>query len=116
MSMEQACLRELVVRGPGTARVRFPVSSRRLNGLGTPHGALIFALADIAFATACNSHGQTAIGIQANITYLTAANDGPLDATARELSRGRKLATYEVRVLDSGERQVAAFQATAYLR
>nr|WP_304485864.1 acyl-CoA thioesterase domain-containing protein [Corallococcus sp. CA041A] len=54
--------------------------------------------------------------MQANITYLTAANDSPLEATARELSRGRKLATYEVRVLDSGERQVAAFQATAYLR
>ncbi|WPB75799.1 PaaI family thioesterase [Archangium violaceum] len=77
---------------------------------------MIFALADIAFATACNSHGQTTIGIQANITYLAAAGDGPLEARAREISRGRKLATYEVRVLDSEERQVAAFQATAYSR
>ncbi|XXF81201.1 PaaI family thioesterase [Myxococcaceae bacterium GXIMD 01537] len=77
---------------------------------------MTFALADTAFATACNSHGQTAIGIQANITYLTAAGEGPLEARAREISRGRKLATYEVRVLDAEERQVAAFQATAYLR
>lgn len=107
---------ELVELSPGAARVRLPTASRRLNGLGTTHGALIFALADIAFATACNSHGQTAIGIQANITYLAATGDGPLEARAREISRGRKLATYEVRVLDSEERQVAAFQATAYLR
>ncbi|PTL79169.1 PaaI family thioesterase [Vitiosangium sp. GDMCC 1.1324] len=107
---------ELVEISPGAARVRLPTSSRRLNGLGTTHGALLFALADIAFATACNSHGQTAIGIQANITYLVAAGDGPLEARAREISRGRKLATYEVRVLDSEERQVATFQATAYLR
>ena len=107
---------ELVEISPGAARVRLPISSRRLNGLGTTHGALIFALADVAFAAACNSHGQTAIGIQANIAYLTAAGDGPLEARAREISRGRRLATYEVRVLDSDERQVAAFQATSYLR
>ncbi|MBU8893976.1 phenylacetic acid degradation protein [Corallococcus sp. H22C18031201] len=107
---------ELLERGQGVARVRMPAASRRLNGLGTTHGALIFALADIAFATACNSHGQVAIGVQANISYLTGANDGPLEARARELSRGRKLATYEVRVVDAEERQIAAFQATAYLR
>lgn len=107
---------ELLDVQAGTARVRLPTSSRRLNGLATAHGALIFALADIAFATACNSRGQTAIGIQASIAYLTAAADGPLEARAAELSRGRKLATYEVRVLDSEERQIAAFQATAYLR
>lgn len=107
---------ELVDVGPGTARVQLPAASRRLNGLGGVHGGLIFALADIAFATACNTHGQTAIGIQANITYLTAANEGPIVASAREISRGRKLATYEVRVLDSEERQISAFQATAYLR
>lgn len=107
---------ELVESGPGFAHVRLPPSSRRLNGLGSVHGGVIFALADIAFATACNSHGQTAIGIQANITYLTAAGDGPLEARAREISRGRRLATYEVRVLDSEERPVAAFQATAYAR
>lgn len=76
---------------------------------------MIFALADVAFATACNSHGQTAIGVQANISYL-AAGDGPIEARATEISRGRKLATYDVRVLDAEERLIAAFQGTAYLR
>ena len=73
---------ELLDVGPGTARVRLPASSRRSNGLGKTHGAVIFALADVAFATACNSHGQTAIGVQANIAYLTAVGDGPIEARA----------------------------------
>ncbi|WP_141592691.1 PaaI family thioesterase [Myxococcus sp. AB056] len=107
---------ELLEVGPGRARVRLPTPSGRKNGLGTVHGAVIFALADIAFATACNSHGQTAIGVQANIAYLAPAGDGPIEARATELSRGRKLATYEVRVLDAEERLLASFQGTAYLR
>jgi acyl-CoA thioesterase len=107
---------DLLEVGPGTARVRLPTSSRRSNGLGTTHGAMIFALADVAFATACNSHGQTAIGIHANISYLTAAADGPIEARATEIWRGRKLATYDVRIVDTEERLIAAFQGTAYLR
>lgn len=107
---------ELVEAGLGTARVRIPPSSRRVNGLGGTHGALIFALADIAFATACNSHGQTAIGVQANISYVAPAGEGPLEAHATEISRGRRLATYDVHVRDAQERLVAAFQGTAYVR
>lgn len=107
---------ELVEVGPGTAHVRITSSARWANGLGSTHGALIFALADIAFATACNSHGQTAIGVQANISYVAAASEGPIEARATELSRGRRLATYDVRVLDAQQRLVAAFQGTAYLR
>ena len=97
-------------------RPRSEAPARRANGLGTTHGALIFALADIAFATACNSHGQTAIGIQANISYVAAAGAGPIEAHATEISRGRKLSTYDVHVLDAQQRLVAAFQGTAYLR
>ncbi|MFO0696564.1 MAG: PaaI family thioesterase [Polyangiales bacterium] len=107
---------ELVEAGEGMACVRLPASARRSNGLGTIHGAMIFALADFAFATACNSRGQMAIGVQASIGYLGAAGDGPIEARATELSRGRKLATYEVRVVDAAERLIATFQGTAYLK
>ena len=107
---------ELVEVGPGFARVRIPPSARRPNGLGTTHGAVIFALADVAFATACNTHDRIAIGVQASISYLAAAGDGPIEARAVEVSRGGRLATYDVRVLDAEQRLVATFQGTAYLR
>lgn len=107
---------ELVEVGAGTSRVRLPTSARRSNGLGTTHGAVIFALADVAFAVACNSYGQTAIGVQANIAYLAAAGDGPIEARATEISRGRKLTTYDVRIVDAEDRLIATFQGTAYLR
>lgn len=107
---------ELVEVGLGSACVRIPASARRSNGIGTTHGAVIFAVADVAFATACQSHGQTGIGVQANISYVAAPGDGPIEARATEISRGRKLATYDVHVRDAGQRLVAAFQGTAYLR
>lgn len=107
---------ELMEVSPGTSRVRLPIPSRRSNGLGTTHGAALFALADVAFAVACNSHGQTAIGVHANIAYVAAAADGPIEARATEISRGRKLATYDVRLVDAEERLIATFQGTAYLR
>lgn len=107
---------ELVEVGQGTVRVRLPAASRRANGLGSTHGAVIFALADVAFAVACNSYGQTAIGVQANVSYLAVACDGAIEARATEISRGRKLATYDVRIVDAEERLIAAFQGTAYLR
>lgn len=106
---------ELVAVEPGSARVRFRTAPAQRNGLGTTHGGVLFALADVAFAVACNSHGQTAIGVQANISYLAAAGDEVLEARATELSRGRKLATYDVRIV-ADERLVAVFQGTAYLR
>src|SRR5215467_3951225 len=38
----------------GYARVRMTVRADMLNGHGTAHGGMIFALADTAFAYACN--------------------------------------------------------------
>lgn len=108
---------ELVDTAPGRAHVRLPSPSpSQRNGLGTTHGAVLFALADIAFATACNSREQMAVGIQASMSYLSPAADGPISAIATELSRSRKLATYEVRVLDCEEKLIAAFQGMSYLR
>ena len=42
-----------------------------LNGHGIGHGGFIFTLADSAFAFACNSHNQTTVAQQNQITYLS---------------------------------------------
>lgn len=46
---------ELLSAQDGQACVTFFASSEHCNGLGGVHGAVIFALADIAFAVACNT-------------------------------------------------------------
>ena len=85
--------------GPGMARMSMPVGRHMLNGLGACHGGFIFALADSAFAFACNSHGRAAVGQSCSITYLRPVRAGQrLVATARELALAGRSGLYDVSV------------------
>lgn len=77
--------------GPGMARMTMTVRSDMINGHGVCHGGYIFALADSAFAFACNSHGEPAVGAAVAIDFLAPARLGDvLTASAREVwLRGR---------------------------
>ena len=55
---------------PGYARVRMTVRSDMLNGHGTCHGGLVFALADSAFAFACNSRDVVTVAAGCSIEFL----------------------------------------------
>lgn len=105
---------ELVEVGPGTATVRMTVGDKHLNGVGVVHGGAIFTLADFAFAAASNSHGVIAVAINASISYVKAAKEGMLTATAGETSINPKLATYQVRVTDDAGELIATFQGMVY--
>ncbi len=106
---------ELVEVGNGHAVARMPLEDFHLNAVGTAHGGAIFTLADFAFAAASNSHGSVAMGISVSISYLRAVTVGTtLTAEATELSRSRRLGTYQVRVTDSSGGLVALFQGTVY--
>ena len=55
----------------GYARVRMKVRADMLNGHGTAHGRMIFALADSAFAYACNSHNRATVAQGSSILFLS---------------------------------------------
>ena len=63
---------EHIAPGRGDAR-RWTITDFMLNGHGLAHGGFIFALADSAFAFACNGYNQRAVGHQAAITYIAPA-------------------------------------------
>ena len=85
--------------GPGIARVSMPVGPHMLNGHGSCHGGFIFALADSAFAFACNSRGRSAVAQSCSITYLRPVHAGQrLVATARELALAGRSGLYDVSV------------------
>ena len=84
---------------PGQARLAMPVAAHMLNGHGACHGGFIFALADSAFAFACNSRGQAAVAQTCTITYLRPVRMGEwLVATARELALAGRSGLYDVQV------------------
>jgi acyl-CoA thioesterase len=105
---------ELLECSPGSAKAKMDVEEHHLNGVNIAHGAAIFALADLAFAVASNSHGNVAVAINANISFLKAVSSGTLIAEAKELSRNPKLASYTVRITDSNDELIAIFQGMVY--
>ena len=97
--------------GAGWARASMIVRDDMLNGHGTAHGGMIFALADTAFAWACNSHNVKTFAQHASISFLSAARAGErLLAEAREQSMSGRTGVYTVNVLGEDGRVVAIFQ------
>lgn len=94
---------ELIEVGPGTATVAMTLTDRMCNGFGIGHGGLIFALADSAFAVACNSHDEKTVAQHCAITFLKPGINGRrLLATAREVSRSGRSGIYDVEVRQDG--------------
>jgi len=107
---------ELLDASPGFARAKMGIRKHHLNGLNMVHGAAIFSLADLAFAAASNSHGNAAVAINVNISYLKAAFAGTLFAEATQVSRNPKLASYTVRITNEQDELLAVFQGMVYIK
>ena len=108
---------ELLQLEPGHCRAALRLDGRLLNFQGNPHGAAIFALADYAFAGACNGHGPPAVALTVTIQFLAAAPPGArLVAEARETRQGRQAGFYTMTVTAEDGTVVAACQAVALRR
>ena len=56
--------------GPGRAQIGMTIGQEMVNGHGICHGGYIFALADTAFAYACNTYGDRVVASHCSITYM----------------------------------------------
>lgn len=97
--------------GPSRAVLSMTITGDMVNGHGSAHGGFIFALADSAFAFACNTVDQRSVGQQAAITYLTPARAGDrLTATAIERARPGRSGLYDVTVTGADGTVIAEFR------
>jgi acyl-CoA thioesterase len=72
---------------------------------------MIFALADTAFAYACNSRNVRTVAAQASIVFLDAAREGELlVAEAQEEALAGRSGVYNVKVTGEDGRTIATFQ------
>jgi acyl-CoA thioesterase len=102
---------EILDIAPGAVRVAMVVRPDMLNGHGTCHGGMLFALADTAFAFACNSYGEAMVAAGASMEFLAAAARGDrLIATASETSRTARHGIYDVAVTRASGDLVAHFR------
>lgn len=106
---------ELLELRPGYCRAGLTLAPYMVNGLGLPHGALIFALADFAFAAACNSHGLAAVALNMDIHFLASPDpESRLIAEALEIRCGRRTGLYRMSVTTDDEKLVAELHGVAY--
>tara|TARA_R110000782_G_scaffold78276_8_gene155376 strand:+ start:32621 stop:33076 length:456 start_codon:yes stop_codon:yes gene_type:complete len=104
---------EIVIEeaGVGYSRLSMTLRADMTNGYGTAHGGMIFALADTAFAYACNSRNQTAVAASASIIFLSPAREGDIViAEASEDAISGRSGSYSVAVRTADGRAIAQFQ------
>jgi len=94
--------------GEGVARVSMVVRPDMVNGHDLCHGGLVAALADSAFALACNSRGPVTVAAGFSVDLLAPARLGQtLHATASEVWLRGRSGLYDVGVRaddpDAGE-------------
>ena len=101
--------------GPGRATVTMRIRPDMVNGHGTCHGGLVFALADSAFAFACNSYGNNTVAAGAAIEFLLPAREGDaLRAIASERWRRGRSGIYEIEVQNQAGETVALFRGRSH--
>jgi len=100
----------------GFSAVEMTYEPDRMNNIySRAHGGAIFALIDEAFETVAQSDGTVAVALNVNVTYVASPETGSrLRAEAREVSRSKRTASYDIKVTELEGRLIAICQALAF--
>ena len=108
---------DIEIPAPGEAVASMRVEDEHLNGFGICHGGFLYALADTAFAFACNAYNELSVAASGQIEYLKPVSQGEaLTATAVEDGRNGRQGFYTVRVVNSDGELVALFRGRSSSR
>lgn len=100
---------------PGHAVVSMRVRADMTNGFAITHGGFVFALADTAFAIACNEGESVTVAAGADIAFLKPTVEGQvLTADARRRTRSGRTGLYDVTVTDETGDVVAEFRGRSF--
>lgn len=108
---------------PGEAIVSMRVRDDMTNGFAITHGGMVFALADTAFAMACNAvvtgeegaDADITVAAGADISFLKATRAGQtLTAHARRRALAGRSGLYDVTVTDETGDVVAEFRGRSF--
>ncbi len=97
------------------SKIKMQLRHEMMNGFGIAHGGVTFALADSAFAFACNSDGKITVALDVSISFPKAGKEGDvLTAEAKQISKTNKTGLYLIEVKNQNDELVALFKGTCY--
>lgn len=95
---------EVLEQSPERVVATMPVAGNT-QSLGRLHGGASAALAEAIGSWAAMIHastlGRECVGVDLNITHHRGARAGTITGTATALHRGRRIATYDIRIEDA---------------
>ena len=95
----------------GFARLAMTVEARMLNGHAICHGGITFALADTAFAYACNSRNRATVAQKCEIEFKRPGREHDrLTAIAEHRSQDGRYGRYRVTVRSQEQVVIALFE------
>lgn len=111
----QALGMQVTAISPTSASVTMTVRADMLNGHATCHGGFITALADSAFAFACNAGNEMTVASGLSIDFLAPGREGDvLTAEGVEVSRAGRTGVYDVTVRNQRGELIAVFRGRSY--
>jgi acyl-CoA thioesterase len=106
---------EVIEVKQGYSKIKMILRKEMLNGFGIAHGGITFALADSAFAFACNSDGKITVALDVSISFPKAAKENDtLVAEAKQVNKTNRTGLYLIEVKNQKEELVALFKGTCY--
>ena len=106
---------EVLEVSEGYSKVRMTIRPEMLNGFGIVHGGLAFAVADSAFAFACNNRNNISVALDVGITFTKSVHVGDeLTAETKEIHNGRSTGVFLITVTNQKDEQVALFKGTCF--
>ena len=101
--------------GPGYAKMTMAVRADMLNGLKLAQGGFITALADAAFAYACNSYNEQAVASGLSVEFTAPAHLGDvLTADAKEVFSSGRTGIYDVAVTNQHGKLIAVMRGKSH--
>ena len=110
-NLSQSLGMKILDAGPAYAVVEMRLEDQHMNGFSIAHGGAVFALADTAFAHACNSDNVVTVAQQCQINFLQPGRVGDgLTATAKGRTRSGRTGLYDVTITGNNGAVIAEFR------
>lgn len=99
----------------GYSKIQMIIREEMVNGFGIVHGGISFALADSAFAFACNNRNNLSVALDTSINFTKAVQIGDtLMAEATEVHNGKSTGLYHITITNQKQEVVAIFKGTCF--
>ena len=104
-----------VAVGPGCATMTMTIRADMLNGIKLAQGGFITALADAAFAYACNSYNEQAVASGLSVDFAAPAHLADvLTAEAKEVFSSGRTGIYDVAVTNQHGKLIAVMRGKSH--